>query len=75
VREDHVRTERQEQVVVLADATRMREMRAEIYEMQKSEEIEDREGEEEIERSRPQSRGESCASPSLSPFEDFSPIS
>lgn len=65
VREDHVRTKRQEQVVVLADATRMREMRAEIYEMRKSEDIADREG------------GESCASPfsPLSPFEDFSSIS
>ena len=41
VREDHVRTKRQEQVVVLADATRMREMRAEIYEMRKSEDIAD----------------------------------
>ncbi len=75
VLEDHARTKRQEQVGVLADATRMREMRAEIYEMRKSEEIADQELEEEIEGSRPQSGGESCASLSVSPFEDFSSIS
>jgi hypothetical protein len=54
VGEDHVRTKRQEQVIVLADATRMREMRAEIYELRKSEDIADRKGGEEIEGSRPQ---------------------
>jgi hypothetical protein len=64
--EDHLRTKRQEQVVVLADATRIREMRKEIYEMRKSEEIADREEEEEIERSRLLPGRESCASPCVS---------
>jgi len=69
--EDHLRSKRQEQVVVLADATRMREMRKEIYEMRKSEEIADREGEEEFGLLRQQPEGESCASPCVSPHQDF----
>jgi hypothetical protein len=69
--EDHLRTKRQEQVVVLADATRMREMKKEIYEMRRSEETADRGGEEEIDGPRLQRGGESCASPCVSAHESF----
>jgi hypothetical protein len=69
--EDLLRTKRQEQVVVLADATRMREMKKEIYEMRRSEETADRGGEEEIDSPRLQPGGESCASPCVSGHESF----
>jgi hypothetical protein len=66
--EDYLRTKRQEQVGVLADATRMRDMREESYLMRKSEEGAERDGRQGLE-------GESCASPLVSPCENFVPIS
>jgi hypothetical protein len=68
--EDYLRTKRQEQVGVLADATRIREMRKESYSLRKSEES--------AERDRRQAQGlegESCASPVVSPYENFVSIS
>jgi len=66
--EDYLRTKRQEQVGVLADATRVRDMRKESYLMRKSEEGAERDGRQGLE-------GESCASPLVSPCENFVPIS
>lgn len=66
--EDYLRTKRQEQVGVLADATRIRDMRKESYLMRKSEEGAERDRREGLE-------GESCASPLVSPCENFVPIS
>jgi hypothetical protein len=64
--EDYLRTKRQEQVGVLADATRIREMRKEIYVMRKSEESADQ---------RQAPKGGSCASPCISPCDHFMSIS
>lgn len=66
--EDYLRTKRQEQVGVLADATRIGDMRKESYLMRKSEEGAERDGRQGLE-------GESCASPLVSPCENFVPIS
>lgn len=66
--EDYLRTKRQEQVGVLADATRIREMRKEIYVMRKSEETAGLDV-------RQAPKGGSCASPFISPCEDFVSIS
>ncbi|PMD35521.1 hypothetical protein L207DRAFT_587822 [Hyaloscypha variabilis F] len=66
--EEFLRTKRQEQVGVLADATRIRMIRKESYVLRKSEENEEREKREVTE-------GESCASPVVSPCEHFVSIS
>jgi hypothetical protein len=58
--EEFVRTKRQEQVGVLADATRIRMIRKESYVLRKSEENEERD-------KRKVTEGESCASPIVSP--------
>jgi hypothetical protein len=73
--EDYLRTQRQEQVGVLADATRIREMRKEIYVMRKSEESADRGAESANQGLRLALEGESCASPCVSPCENFVSIS
>jgi len=66
--EDYLRTKRQEQVGVLADATRIRLIRKESYVLRKSEENEEREKRQGIE-------GESCAAPVVSSIENFVSIS
>jgi hypothetical protein len=66
--EDYLRTKRQEQVGVLADATRIREMRKESYVMRKSEESAERDRRRGVE-------GDSCASPVVSQCENFVSIS
>ncbi|KAE9380523.1 hypothetical protein N431DRAFT_459453 [Stipitochalara longipes BDJ] len=66
--EDYLRTKRQEQVGVLADATRIRLIRKESYVLRKSEESEEHEKRQGIEV-------ESCASLVASPSENFVSIS